>query len=191
MAGDLGVRVLKDGISPAIAKALNGLAPVKRKRFFGDLGEKIVASIKSMMVAQLGWGNRKPYRTLKIKWRYHGRKSLSDTAANRAKISWSMAGEAARAVGAGSGKLSVVDKTRVGPDTKALIDLADLLEQWGVTDHDADSVVIKPKTGREGEKAFYNDDRGDWDWRKYNSDEVFHRFTGFIDEEVLGLKGAT
>ena len=185
------VRVLRDQISPAVAKALNGLSSTKRKRFFGDLGEKIVASIKTMMIAQMGWGNRKPYRALKIKWRYHGRKSLTDTAANRGRINWSMAGEAARAVGVGSGQVSVVDKSRVTADSKALIDLADLLEQWGVSDHDNESVTVKPKTGREAEKAAYNDDRGDWDWRKNNSDDVFRRFTGFIDKEVLGLKGDT
>ena len=181
------IRVIRDEWTPALQKAMNGLEPPKRRGFFGDLGEKILFSIRRHMDLQLGWGNKKPYERLKIRWRYHGRKDLLDVPRNRARINWGLSGEKARAESADAGQLSVVDKTKVAESSVPLQDLRDLYRAWDVTDHDANSVTVRPGTARESEKAIFNDDRGDWSWRTDNSEDVFSRFMKYIDDEVLGL----
>lgn len=152
------------------------------KRFFGDLGERIVFVVKRQMDRQRGFGNDKKYKKLKIKWRYHGRKELVASKRNMARRIRGTGIRETTIKGKNTKLVSVADKTKVTASTVILQDMGDLKRSWDVLKFDEGRVEVGPLTPAEKEKAYYNDDRGNWDWGTKSIPVVEKEFLGYLDK---------
>ena len=169
----------KDEWTPALKKLSEGLDAPALRRFWGDMGMKLVLLIKVAMDNQVGLERKQKYRKLKIKWRYHGRKQLQASQRNlNRRIRGTMTA---------GGQVTVASKTRVGPETVALQDTRQLYRSWSVLQRDAAGVTVGNRTPAEKLKAVYNDDRGKWDWGKEVSDKMLDHMTEYADK-LLGAK---
>jgi len=178
--------VIKDEWSPTLEKLIGKLSNRERRRFFGDLGEKIVFIIKNNMNHSVGFGDKIKYRKLKIKWRYRGSKNLIASTRNLARAGRGASIRMETIGGIRRETIRVTDKQKVTSSTKPLIFTRYLLKSWNVRRYGAGFVEIGPNAPAESEKAYYNDDRGDWNWKRRNSKEAIDRFLGYIDDEIWG-----
>ena len=179
------VTMIKDEWSPTLELLLDKLSGSERRKFFGDLGMRTVAVIKNKMSRSKGFGNNRRYRKLKITHRYHGSKDLI---ASKQNIARSRPGAKIN-IGVIGGKsartIRVTDKTKVTGSTRPLIDTAALLRSWDVRRYGSGFVEFGPRTPAEAEKAYYNEDRGQWNWKAKSADRVMDDFLGYIDEGIF------
>lgn len=190
------VTTIKDEWSPTLELLLDKLSGPERRKFFGDLGMRTVGVIKNKMSRSKGFGNNRRYRKLKIKWRYHGHKEVAASKKNLARAvrgasitsEWVSASRRTRSGGSllrERKRIKIVDKTKVTSSTKPLIDLGHLLRSWSVRKRGVGFVEFGPRTPAEAEKAYYNEDRGQWNWKTKSADRVMEDFLGYIDEGVF------
>jgi hypothetical protein len=186
-------RVEKDEWTPQLRKMMRGLAPAARKARLARTGYKVVALLKVKMDQQVGFADGTPYKKLKIKFRYHGTKTVRATKKNiarRARGAQVRMGTFTRAGGqtlldSRSGKvITVTDKTPVTASTKALIDLGDLKKSWDVLLATGQYVDIGNLTPLEKLKAYYNDDRGAFGWGRISSDEAIGFYMQDFDKAM-------
>lgn len=178
-------KVHKDEWTPTLLELKKKFMADELKDFFGDLGQRIVSTIKKDMSRSRGFKDGVPYKKLIIEWRYHGRKRLMASKKNLLRQIQGTAIETEVVKGKKRKVVTVADKTKVTPDTKPLIDLGDLWKSWDVLKHSATGLLVGNKTPMEKEKAFYNDDRGRWDWGRTSINDVFDRFVRYIDKEIF------
>ncbi len=152
-----------DEWTPAFDRIVKALSDQAQQLALTDLGYRLVLRVKQLIQRQVGFADLTAYKKLRIKWRYHGQKTLVNNAKNRRRR--------ARGTEVTADNVTVVDKTRVTAATKALIDLGDLLRSWDVVYVSPKRVDVAPKTPAEMAKAYYNDDRGDWSWSGGSSGE--------------------
>lgn len=176
--------IVKDEWTPTLQKLVKKLSNHERKRFYGDLGEKIVFVIKNNMDRSIGFGDKRPYKKLKIKWRYRGGKNLIASTRNIRRAPRGSQIRMETIGGVRRETIRVADKQKVTSSTKPLIFTTALLRSWNVRRFGPGFVEIGPHTAAESEKAIYNDDRGDWNWRRRNSKEALDRFLEYIDDEI-------
>ena len=185
-------RVEKDEWTPQLRRMRRGLAPAARKTRLARTGYKAVALLKVKMDQQVGFADGAPYAKLKIKFRYHGTKTVGATKKNIAR----------RARGAtvrnetfvrmnngvahvrGGKVINVTDKTPVTASTKALIDLGDLKKSWDVLLATGQYVDLGNLTPLEKLKAYYNDDRGRFGWGRISSDEAMVYYMENFDKAM-------
>ena len=152
------MRVLKNEWDDTLEDLERNLAEAEQKKALKNIGFKMVFMIKQMMSAQLGFGNNLPYRKLKGKFRYRKPRGLV-------------------------GGLTTI-KSPITALTKALIDFGDLVRSWDVLKLNSKKVEIGPNTAHESMKAFYNDDRGDWEWSDKRSDEARDMWINNIEKGI-------
>ena len=169
----------KNEWTPALQKLSKGLDNEQLRRFWGDMGMKLVMLIKVAMDDQKGLEHRKKYRKLNIEWRYHGRKQLQASTRNlKRRI---------RGTSTAGDQVTVASKTRVGPETVALQDTRQLYRSWSVLHRDATGVTVGNRTPAEKLKAVYNDDRGQWAFGREVSDKLLDHMAEYADK-LLGAK---
>lgn len=151
--------VVKDEWTPTLQELTEKFSPREMRKFFGDIGQKVVHDLKRDMARSKGFSDKKRYRKLRIKWRYHGRKTL-------------VAG-------------SKVDKTKVTSSTRPLIDSGETMRSWTVRKYTHRLVEVGPRKPAEQAKASYNDrSRGHWDWGNKSTDEVWEALLGHVDKGI-------
>lgn len=183
MAKTFSLDVPKDEWTPTLKALQAGLDPKELKRFWGDLGQKLVFQIKTFMDAQKGLEDGKKYRKLKIKWRYHGQKELIANKKNMARKARGADAQERIIGGVATRTIRVTNKTKVGPDTVVLQDTRQLYRSWSVLSHDADGATVGNRTPAEKLKAVYNDEsRGHWDFGKQIADKLMGNFVEYWDK---------
>jgi hypothetical protein len=142
--------------------------PVERKRQMAEVGLKMVARLKRFH-GRKGFGNEKPYKPLKGKWRYHGRKTL---------------------VGG-----SVVNKTKITKSSKPLVDSRNFKRSWQVLDLKSGEINIGCDTEKYRKLAYIHGDtesartvmpeRGNWNWGKRPADLAHRAYLKKFDKDIF------
>lgn len=174
---DFGAYIQKDEWTPTMEIIEGKLNGFSLKRFWGDIGKRIVAVLKTRMQDSIGFSDHQRYKKLKIDYRYHGHKSLVASPKNLSRK--------ARGAKPKGGEIEIVSKTAVTSETKPLIDTGRLKRSWAVKDYNSNSVKIGNKWPAEKLKAVYNDDRGHWEWKRKSAREAFEMFLGYLDKDLF------
>jgi len=189
----MSTRVEKNEWKPQINRMRKALAPTARKRRLVTTGYKVVALLKVKMAKQKGFADDAPYAKLKIKYRYHGTKDVSATSKNIARRARGAQVRTATFVRGGGQTLldaktrkviRITNKTKVTDSTKALIDLGDLRRSWDVLLATNAYVDVGNVTPLEKLKAYYNDDRGHFDWGRISSNEAVEAYMADFDRQM-------
>ena len=159
----------KDEYTPALELIIGKFGDRGRKEAFRSVGYMTKARLKRFMQNSLGFGNERPYAPLKIKFRYHGRKTL---------------------VGG-----STVSKTPVTSASKPLIDGGDFRRAWEILQLKPGDVVLGCDEERFRKLAFIHGnttyprriipERGNWDWSGKSADFVQEVYLKHFDEDVF------
>jgi hypothetical protein len=186
-----------------------------RKKRFKKLGYQMKARAKRMMTKSKGFGNERPYAPLKIKYRYHGRKTV---AANKRNLTFArkhsrsatvLSARSSRSGGVNIYGVSKVSKTKVTSSTKPLIDRGGFRRSWDVLELKPGMVVMAPDSEfHRGLAAIHGGDdkatqittssrsgavnlsrtipnRGDWDWGKRAADAAEAAYMKDIDKDIF------
>ena len=187
--------VVKDEWTPTLQELTEKFSPREMRKFFGDIGQKVVHDLKRDMARSKGFSDKKRYRKLKIKWRYHGFKELALTKKNLSvwagKSLLKDSSVRTQYIRKASGQRVIKktgifrDKTKVTSSTRPLIDIGDLLRSWTVRKYTHRLVEVGPRKPAEQAKASYNDaSRGHWDWGNKSTDEVWEALLGHVDKGI-------
>lgn len=179
-----------DDWTPTLNKIEGKFSANGRKKRFKNLGYKMVARAKRMMSRSLGFGNQRQYESLKIKWRYRGRKTL---AANKTNLRFAAknprSAHVVRSGGEATG-VSKVSKKKVTGATRPLIDRGGFRRSWNVLLLKVGQVIFGPDSEFYRNLASIHGDpdgarsimpeRGNWDWgRKSIAEAEKHYYKDF------------
>lgn len=142
----------------ALTNVLKAWSAESQRLALSRIGAQVVVRIKTYMTNQLGFANGTPYKKLRIRYRYHGHKTL---------------------VGG-----RTTNKTAVTSATKALIDYGDLLKSWNILARSSERIDIGPNTPFDMAKATFNEDRGDWGWGRDSTDFVEKIWVRHFDQKA-------
>lgn len=170
--------LVRDTWSPLLSDILEALEPSERRKVNGKLAIKTVSRVKLAISRSKGFGTGKKYRKLRIEFRYHGTKELQASRKNVKRAGRRKQTSSQRM----SGTISVADKTAVTSATKPLMDLGDLRRSWDVLKHNEHGFEVGPNNPNDAAKAFYNDDRGEWEWSDKRADQVLKQLAKSFDK---------
>jgi len=147
----------EDFVTPILDKLDENLAPGTQRKAMRKGAVWLTTEIKSNIGASKGLENQKKYKKLKIKYRYHGRKTRVMNKRNIALAKKLRAVNRRSAVIVGDDEgISFTNKTKVTKATKPLVDRGNFKRSWGVLRARADRVDVGPRDGHNGALAIYH-----------------------------------
>ena len=172
--------ISKNTWSPTLDEIIRRTGSSSMRRYMGDLGARISFAIKSSMENQHGFANHVPYAPLKIEFRYDGRKQLINNAGNFGRRARGATAQAEVIGGKSAQTIGVSRRVPVAPGT-TLFHTGMLHRTWDVLSRSKSHVEIGNLAPAEREKAFYNDDRGEFGWGVRSIQDVENDFGRFMD----------